>query len=94
MENVWDKSVQEQLQFASISEFKDSLVRGGEVEFQWKGIVYNVSRHQNNGSAISHSRKQETEKISFSPDELLEHPVSGDRLRDVIKQVDVRDRMV
>ncbi len=94
MEKTLDIAMREQPQFVSISDFKDSLIRGGEIEFQWKGLIYNISRYHPDGFTISHSRNRETEKVYSSPDELLEYPVSGDRLREVITQVEVRDRMV
>jgi len=89
-----NEAMQDLSRFDTISDFKDSLIRGGEIEFQWKGIIYNITRYQPECYAISHSRNRDTERMFATPDELLEYLASGDRLRDVITKVEVRDRMI
>lgn len=48
--------------FKTISEFKECMVRGGEVEFLWKGIHYSIT-HYNGNISISHSCRQDTEML-------------------------------
>lgn len=83
----------EQNRFVSISDFKTCMRWNGEVEFVWKGVTYNIT-HYNGKISISHSRLQETERCFDTADEVLEYMVGGDRLRDVITQVTVRDRTI
>ena len=79
--------------FKTISDFKDCIVRGGETGFAWRGKTYDIGRI-NNKIGISESFKQETEKLYDTADELLEYLVGGDRLRDVITQVEVLYRTI
>ena len=34
---------EEENRFKTISEFKECLIRGGEVEFTWNSIIYSVT---------------------------------------------------
>ena len=79
--------------FKTISEFKECIIRGGEVEFTWNGINYSVT---SSGDKISISQfySQDTERLCDSPDEALEYVVGEDRLRDVITQVTVIERTI
>ncbi len=77
--------------FKTISEFKECLIRGGEVEFDWKGSSYSIT-HYNEKIAISEANKQETEVLCDTADEVLEYMVCGDRLRDVVTQILVESR--
>lgn len=83
----------EQNRFTSISDFKWCMRCGGETEFIWKGIRYSVT-HYNGNIAISHSRRQDTEMLGKTADEILEYMVGEQRLRDVITQVTVIDRTI
>ncbi|MBQ3557495.1 MAG: hypothetical protein IJA11_06830 [Oscillospiraceae bacterium] len=65
----------------------------GEVEFQWENFTYNIT-HYNGYISISHSRRQETELLCKTADEVLEYRVGTSRLRDVITQVLVTDRTI
>ena len=85
----------EQNRFVSISDFKDCMHWGGEVEFVWKGIHYGVMRYGiNNMITIYRMGYPETDKICKDADEALEYMVGEDRLRDVITQVTVLDRSI
>ena len=84
---------EEENRFKTISEFKECLIRGGEVEFTWNSIIYSVTSHDGK-IGISHSRLQSSEKLCDTPDEILEYMVGSDRLRDVITQVMVLDRTI
>ena len=80
---------EEEMRFKTISEFKNSLERGGEIVIEWKdsklGIFNDGKTHyitSGDGSVTDYD----------SIDELLERYICGDRLRDVITQVTVMDR--
>ena len=85
----------EQDRFVSISDFKDCMHWGGEVEFIWKGTHYGVVRYgQGNKISVYVANRQETERLYDTADEALEYMVGEDRLRDVITQVTVLDRTI
>ena len=86
-------NTEEDNRFKTISEFKEWMVRGGEVEFMWNGLHYSVT-HYNDNISISHSRRQDTEMQRKTADEILEYMVGEDRLRDVITKVSVVDRTI
>ncbi|MGI5985709.1 MAG: DUF4417 domain-containing protein [Clostridiales bacterium] len=83
----------EENRFKTISDFKDCMVRGGEVEFVWKGIEYGIS-HSGYKIIMGLYNQPDTTKFYETADEALEYIVSGDRLRDVITQVTVIDRTI
>ena len=78
---------EEDNRFKTISEFKECLIRGGEVEFQWKGNAYSIGGYDKH--VICVNNREETEKLCDTPDEVLEYMVGEDRLRDVITRVTV-----
>lgn len=90
--------------FKTISDFKWCMKRGGEVQFNWKGVSYCCfgcvcpSSGQEPRMVICQASSAEvnarTEKWCDTADEVLEYMVSGDRLRDVITQVTVWDRTI
>ena len=85
----------EQNRFVSISDFKDCMRWGGEVEFVWNGIHYVVMRYGiNNMITIYRMGYPETDRVCKDADEALEYMVGEDRLRDVITQVTVLDRTI
>ena len=83
-------------QFKTLSEFKSSMVRGGDVEFEWKGIDYTISSVWPNGkmkfSAGPCTRVEKDCTVYDTVDELLEYKVGGDKLRDIITQAEIIDR--
>ncbi len=83
-------------QFKTLSEFKSSMSRGGDVEFEWKGIDYTISSVWPNGkmkfSAGPCTRVEKDCTVYDTVDELLEYKVGGDRLRDIITQAEIIDR--
>lgn len=93
MNNVIKSNSKDDDKFSTISEFKWCVNDGGEIGFAWRGKTYDVSRITNK-IGISESLKQETEKLYDTADELLEYLVGGDRLRDVITQVEVLYRTI
>ena len=90
--------------FVSISDFKWCMKRGGEVQFEWKGVAYCCfgcvcqAPGMKPRMVISQSGTVEvnrrTEKWCDTADEVLEYMVGEDRLRDVITQVTVWDRTI
>ena len=80
----------EAMRFKTISEFKNSLVNGGEIVIEWNDVEYGIFRDQNR-FFIGHDTP-DTNVYYDSPDELLEYRVGNDRLRDVITKVIVIDR--
>ncbi len=72
--------------FESISDFKDCMLRGGEVIFQWKDRVYSIT-HTDKEISIAESYKQETRKLYATADEALSYMLDGTPLKEVIKQV-------
>lgn len=84
-------------QFKTLSEFKSSLSRGGDVEFEWKGISYSVSPFWRNGKmkySVGPCNGVEKDYTVYdSVEELLEYKVGGeDYLHDIIKQAEIIDR--
>ena len=93
----------EQNRFVSISDFKDCIHRGGEVEFVWNGKHYGIfgklqrtpfSPIQILVSQLLVENDEDTEKWCDTPDEALDYMVGPDRLRDVITKVTVLDRSI
>ena len=93
----------EENRFKTISDFKDCMRRGGEVEFIWDGKTFGVfsklqkapsSPQQMLISQVYVENMEQTEKWCDSADEVLEYRVGNDRLRDVITQVTVTDRTI
>lgn len=86
-------STAEENRFETISDFKRCMYYNGEVEFEWKGVIYNIG-HPKGKILIAEANKEETALWADTADEVLEYIVSGDRLRDVITRVTVRDRTI
>lgn len=95
--------------FKTISDFKDCIIRGGEVEFNWKGKSYSITHpegrinigegcYEKDGkyyNVNSHTEYSPNDDMwGDTADEILEYIVSGDRLRDVITQVEVIVRTI
>lgn len=92
----------EENRFKSISDFKDCMNRGGEVQFEWHGVEYccfgviRPSKDAKPKMVIAQAGSIEintrTEQWCDTPDQILEYMVGSDRLRDVITQVTVFER--
>ena len=90
--------------FKTIADFAQCMWRGGEVEFEWNGVMYccfGCVEDTDSGRTrmlISQAGSIEvntlTEQWCDSADEVLEYMVGNDRLRDVITQVKVWSRTV
>lgn len=90
MTNIIGPNTPEENRFKTISDFKDCLIRGGEIEFEWKGVEYGVFSTETY-YYISRAR-EENETTSDTPDGLLDFMLSDDKLRDVITKVKVLNR--
>ena len=90
--------------FKTISDFKQCMRRGGEVQFEWNGVPYccfgcispaaDAAPKMVICQAGSVEVNTRTEKWCDTADEILEYMVGGDRLRDVITQVKVWERTI
>ena len=76
--------------FDSISEFKQYIKYRFEIELKWKGVYYFITPClEEDRILIYEEGKEGSEKWCDTADEVLEYKVGGDRLRDVITQVEV-----
>lgn len=98
----------EMYRFTSISDFKQCIQWGGEVQFEWKGKSYSVTwddmkiligeSHYLDAEDRAHNTADDalvtTPLYNYfeTPDEALEYMVAGDRLRDIITKVEVTER--
>lgn len=98
---TYKSNSKEENRFKTISEFKECLIRGGEIEFTWNERHYTAfggvqktssSPVQILISEVTMQGRETTEKWCDTPDDALEYMVGSDRLRDVITQVTVLDR--
>lgn len=104
METIVGINTFENDRFQSISDFKWCMNRGGEVQFDWKGVLYccfgcvcpapGKAPRMVIAQAGSIEVNAYTEKWCDTADEILEYRVGDDRLRDVITQVAVLDRTI
>ncbi len=91
---------EEALRFKTISEFKDVMRRGAEVNLEWNGIEYFTSfKHDSEKKMVyyicqcgSAEVNRATQMETYDLDELLEYKFGEDRLRDIITKVIVVDR--
>lgn len=94
----------EENRFKTIDDFRQCMHRGGEVNFEWKGIQYccfgcvEPSPGAETRMVIAQAGSAEvnlrTELWADTPDEILEYRVGEDRLRDVITKVKVWVRTI
>ncbi len=76
--------------FESISEFKLCMnCSGGEVEFRWHGKDYACTHVQDGSMCISEANKQETALFSNNIEEILDYLIDGQKLREMITDVEV-----
>ena len=96
--------------FESIDDFKWCMHCHGEVQFHWKGKSYSITPFEDKivigegyyikdgkcYNLLSHTEYDDVtgELLSNNVDEILEYSVGGDRLRDIITEVDVFDRTI
>lgn len=81
--------------FKTISDFKWSMICGGEATFEWNGTMYGVYRdgtYQSGEKYCICLTSGENLRCFDTIDALLEVPLGADRLRDIITQVTVWSR--
>ena len=90
--------------FKTISDFKWCMKRGGEVQFEWNGVMYccfgciqplpGMEPRTVICQAGTAEVNARTEKWCDTADEILEYVVGDDRLRDVTTKVKVWERTI
>ena len=80
---------EEEMRFKTISEFKSSLLRGGEIVIEWNKQLYGFFY---NGTAFYITFPDGKKSYYETSDEVLERYIGNDRLRDIITQATVLDR--
>ena len=80
---------EEEMRFKTISEFKSSLLRGGEIVIEWNKQLYGFFY---NGTAFYITFPDGEKSYYETSDEVLERYICNDRLRDIITQATVLDR--
>lgn len=80
--------------FRTLSEFKSSVTRGAEINFEWKGREYHICPVWPNGEVKYSIRPLDTQiqSVFDSAEEMLSYLVGEDRLRDIIKDALITDR--
>lgn len=81
------------MDFESISDFKWCMHCHGEVQFKWNGLSYGIV-HDPDAIAIYQANMYETERLYATVDELLDHKIGEDKLRDIITKVKVTERTI
>lgn len=81
------------MDFESISDFKWCMRCGGEVQFKWNDLSYGIV-HDPDAIAIYQANMYETERLYATVDELLDHKIGEDKLRDIITKVKVIERTI
>lgn len=79
--------------FKSISDFKDCMVRGGEVEFTWGNKPYSIT-HPDGKMSICQGDHYSEALDAETVDELLDYLMDGVPLRDIITKVTVVARTI
>lgn len=80
--------------FKTISEFKNSVNRGAEINFEWNGREYHICHVWPNGEVryciTLLDTRQDT--VYQNAEDMLEYMIDDTRLRDIITKVEVTDR--
>lgn len=82
----------EENRFETISEFKWCVECGGEIEFIWNGKIYDIVHDPD--AIVIYEAYSDKESYYKTADELLEHLIDGDRLRDMVTHMEVTDRTI
>lgn len=81
--------------YNNITEFKESLINGREIEFRWKEIDFTIEYEQDETFSICEAYKPETEKSFKSIDELLKLKLNtGEALKDIVLQAEIMWRNI
>ena len=103
MSEIVKSNTPEENRFKTISDFKWCVNGGGEIEFSWNektfGIFPLLQKTPSSPQQILLIQKfvenqKGTEMWYDTADDLLEYTIDGDRLRDIITEVEVTDRTI
>lgn len=77
--------------FESMNEFKDTLLYGKEIVFEWQGAEYGVFYDDSEGKEkFSLCAKNENTEYNFSEfNDLIFCSIQGHQLNDIVTEVDV-----
>ena len=79
--------------FEDLDDFRDSLLRGREIVFEYKGKEYGIFLFDD-GIHVAQSYHDETKKVYQTPDEALEYTIDGTKIRDIITTVEIVHRSI
>ena len=77
--------------FEDLDDFRDSLLRGREIVFEYTGKEYGIFLFDD-GIYVAQSEHYETEKVYQTPDEALEYTIDGVKIKDIITTVEIVHR--
>ena len=77
--------------FEDLDDFRDSLLRGREIVFEYNGKEYGIFLFDD-GIYVAQSEHYETEKVYPTPDEALEYTIDGVKIKDIITTVEIVHR--
>ena len=92
MNTIVHANTPEESRFETISEFKWCVDCGGEIEFIWNGKIYDIVHDPD--AIVIYEAYSDKESYYKTADELLEHLIDGDRLRDMVTHMEVTDRTI
>ena len=80
------------LSFESMTELKQSILRGGEIQFLYQGVGYAIT-HPGGHHNISKYERPDTELESDDVEAILDYRMDdGKKLREVIHEIEVEAR--
>ena len=77
--------------FEDLDDFRDSLLHGREIVFEYNGKEYGIFLFDD-GIYAARSEHYETEKVYQTPDEALEYTIDGVKIKDIITTVEIVHR--
>ena len=92
MNTIVHANTPEENRFETISEFKWCVECGGEIEFIWNGKIYDIVHDPD--AIVIYEAYSDKESYYKTADELLEHLIDGNRLRDMVTHMEVTDRTI
>lgn len=92
LEDTYYKKTNEEYDFSYKTkyEFKETVSRGSEVVFEWKGIEYGIFRHDD--KRFWFGRQDNLISGVYTLDELMNAEIDGEKLIDICTKVTVIER--
>lgn len=82
--------------FTSDEVFVEFLKHGGELEFSYEGKRYFLGLLEGGGYVVTRAYmkegEEENEMIGDKPEDLLDYPIGGKRLRDILLDITIHVR--